>query len=135
LTDVFSREKRSEIMSKIHQPTRLETTVQKWLLEQKIEHEMYPKVEGRPDIRIGGTYVFIDGCFWHCCPVHYRRPKSNVEYWVNHIEESNERREERRKKLPYNWIRIWEHDVRNGRFKKIIWELLGMKVEECKKKS
>jgi DNA mismatch endonuclease (patch repair protein) len=29
--------------------------------------------------------VFIDGCFWHRCPVHYRQPSSNVEYWVEKV--------------------------------------------------
>lgn len=125
MTDVFSREKRSEIMSKIHQPTRIEVAVHDWLTEQSIEHEMYPKVEGNPDIRIGETYIFVDGCFWHCCPEHYRRPKSNQKFWISHVEESNKRREERRSKLPYRWIRIWEHDVRNGKFKKIIHRILS----------
>src|SRR5687768_18611420 len=26
--------------------------------------------------------VFIDGCFWHACPRHHRRPTSNVAFWV-----------------------------------------------------
>ncbi|MFT2815563.1 very short patch repair endonuclease [Leifsonia sp. A12D58] len=25
--------------------------------------------------------VFIDGCFWHGCPVHYQLPSSNRQYW------------------------------------------------------
>src|SRR4051794_29684341 len=25
--------------------------------------------------------VFVDGCFWHACPKHVARPKSNVDYW------------------------------------------------------
>jgi DNA mismatch endonuclease (patch repair protein) len=111
LTDRFSREKRSEIMSRIHQPTRLEERVRRWLEERGVPHEMYPKVEGRPDIRIGDTYVFVDGCFWHCCPQHYRRPKSNEEFWIRHVEEADKRREERRAKLPYRWARIWEHEL------------------------
>jgi DNA mismatch endonuclease (patch repair protein) len=124
MTDVFTKEKRSEIMSKIHQPTRLETLVHEWLASEGIPHEMYPRVEGRPDIRLvlpgGDIYIFIDGCFWHRCPQHYRRPKSNADYWIRHLEESDERREERRRRLPYRWIRIWEHDVKNGVFRRII---------------
>ena len=116
-------------MSKIHQPTKLEMYVHEWLTEEGIPHRMYPRIEGRPDIEILGKdgkpiYIFIDGCFWHCCPVHYRRPKSNVEFWIKHIEESNRKREEKRKKLPYRWIRIWEHDVKNGKFREIIRNLL-----------
>ncbi len=146
MTDVFSREKRSEIMSKIHSPTKLEAKVHNWLKAKHIRHRMYPKVEGRPDIRIIGNsypskpysskignqdfYVFVDGCFWHCCPVHYRRPKSRQEFWVPHVEESNARREERRGKLPYRWIRVWEHEVGDGSFKERIIGSLGGKAHE-----
>jgi DNA mismatch endonuclease (patch repair protein) len=127
--DVFSRERRSEIMSRIHQPTRMEGEVRRWLEAEGIPHEMYPRVEGRPDVRIrtpdgGEVYVFLDGCFWHCCPLHYRRPKSNQEFWIRHVEESNARREERRRALPYRWVRVWEHDIRSGGFRRIIAEAL-----------
>ncbi|MDH5439236.1 MAG: very short patch repair endonuclease [Candidatus Bathyarchaeota archaeon] len=129
MPDVFSKEKRSEIMAKIHQPTKIEDAVRDWLREEGIEHEMYPKVEGRPDVELtlgdgSKFYLFVDGCFWHCCPLHYRRPKSRQEYWVPHVEDSNARREERRRKLPYSWTRIWEHDVRKGDFKRMIMDVL-----------
>ena len=26
--------------------------------------------------------VFIDGCFWHGCPQHYRQPSVNADYWT-----------------------------------------------------
>ena len=85
---------------------------------------MYPKIEGDPDIVLdnGGdpVYVFVDGCFWHCCPLHYRRPKSRPDFWVPHVEGSNARREERRKNLSYEHVRIWEHEVKDGSFKGII---------------
>lgn len=132
MPDVFSREKRSEIMARIHQPTKIEDAVRDWLREEGVEHEMYPKVEGRPDVELvleGGRsfYLFVDGCFWHCCPLHYRRPKSRQDYWVPHVEESDRRREETRKSLPYLWARIWEHDVRSGNFKAVIKEILANK--------
>jgi DNA mismatch endonuclease (patch repair protein) len=138
--DIVSKEKRSEIMSKIHQPTSLETRVHNWLCGMKIRHRMYPKVVGNPDIEIHGDdgtfYVFVDGCFWHCCPLHYRRPKSRQEFWVSHVEESNRRREELRRGLPYRWVRIWEHEVKDGSFKDKLMELVrktGMKKEKPKR--
>ena len=130
MTDTVSREKRSEIMSRIHQPTKLEKRVHDWLCGVHIRHRMYPGVEGRPDVEVenGGDpfYVFIDGCFWHCCPTHYRRPKSNQEFWVPHVEGSNLKREDRRRKLPYRWVRLWEHDVKSGAFKGIVLKNLGV---------
>lgn len=128
--DTVSQEKRSEIMSKIHQPTKLEDKVREWLESEGIPHEMYPNVEGRPDILLteANIYIFVDGCFWHCCPDHYRRPKIRQEFWIPHVEESNARREERRAKLPYRWVRIWEHDVKTGDFQKIILNLFEEQV-------
>jgi len=116
-------------MSKIHQPTRIEGIVHKWLEEMGIPHRMYPKVEGKPDVEIlcgedEPIYLFVDGCFWHCCPLHYKRPKSNVDYWIRHVEESNRKREARRASLPYRWLKIWEHDVQSGEFKQRIIRLL-----------
>lgn len=26
--------------------------------------------------------VFLDGCFWHSCPMHGHTPRANSEYWV-----------------------------------------------------
>jgi DNA mismatch endonuclease (patch repair protein) len=111
-------------MSRIHQPTKLEGKVHTWLQEESIPFNPYPEIDGRPDTELilkdGRHYLFVDGCFWHCCPQHYRRPKSRQGYWIPHVEESNARREERRKALPYPWTRIWEHDVKNGKFRDII---------------
>jgi len=130
MADIFSRKKRSEIMSKIHQPTRLEKIVHNWLKRRGISHEMYPRIAGRPDIRIilpdgSDVFVFVDGCFWHMCPKHYRRPKSNVEYWISHIEEAEARRRKARARLPYRWMRIWECEVRDGSYRKILLDLVG----------
>lgn len=37
----------------------------------------------RPDIVFTRrkVAVFVDGCFWHCCPVHGTTPRANGEYW------------------------------------------------------
>ena len=35
--------------------------------------------------------VFIDGCFWHGCPVHAIRPKRNSDYWVSKLRRNAER--------------------------------------------
>jgi DNA mismatch endonuclease (patch repair protein) len=122
-------------MGKIHgglKDNKLERKVHNWLKGRHIKHRMYPRVVGNPDILIQNNgdpfYVFVDGCFWHCCPLHYKRPKSRQEFWVPHVEGSNKRREELRKRLPYRWVRIWEHDVRNGSFKWMISDNIGDKV-------
>jgi len=135
VTDTVSEEKRSEIMSKIHSGKRkekwtgMELKVHSWLKAKHIGHVMMPDVEGSPDVMLenGGDpiFLFLDGCFWHMCPEHYERPKSRQDYWKKHIEEASERREERREELPYDWVRIWEHDINSGEFKEIIEETLN----------
>lgn len=40
--------------------------------------------------------VFIDGCFWHACPTHHRRPAANAEYWIAKVERNRTRSQHRR---------------------------------------
>lgn len=129
MVDTLTKEKRSEVMSKIQggRNNKMEMAVHNWLKGNRIRHRMWPRVDGHPDVHLTDTdtYLFLDGCFWHICPQHYRRPKSRQGFWIPHIEESNERREKKRKNLPYRWVRIWEHDVKNGRFKDVIRKCLN----------
>lgn len=57
--------------------------------------------------------VFVDGCFWHGCPLHATWPKSNAEFWRNKIERNRTRDRETDARLgDAGWIviRVWEHD-------------------------
>ena len=59
--------------------------------------------------------VFIDGCFWHKCPKHYIKPKSNIDFWKDKIRKNVKRDRTTTKKLKKDgWkvIRIWEHDLK-----------------------
>lgn len=127
MTDSLSPAKRSELMSRIQggiSRNKVERTVHYWLKAVHFRHKMNPKLEGSPDARIetpnGPLFLFVDGCFWHVCPAHYRRPKTRQEFWVPHLEEANERRERIRARLPYRWLRVWEHQVRDGSYKVIL---------------
>ena len=57
--------------------------------------------------------VFVDGCFWHGCPDHYRAPGSNREYWSNKVIK-NQRRDEAvdiaLREAGWTVVRVWEHD-------------------------
>jgi DNA mismatch endonuclease (patch repair protein) len=58
--------------------------------------------------------VFIDGCFWHGCPDHFKLPSTNTEYWTTKIEGNTARdRQTDRLLADAGWIvvRIWEHEV------------------------
>lgn len=56
--------------------------------------------------------VFVDGCFWHGCPVHGTQPTANASYWGPKIEENKARDQRHTRELEsLGWkvIRIWEH--------------------------
>lgn len=57
--------------------------------------------------------VFVDGCFWHGCPVHGMRPASNASYWNAKIEQNKARDRRNDKQLQTSgWlvVRGWEHE-------------------------
>ena len=73
-------------------------------------------VFGKPDFVFPRkrVAVFVDGCFWHCCPKHGRVPKSNRGFWRAKLAKNKARdavvnRELRRR----GWmvVRIWEHEL------------------------
>jgi DNA mismatch endonuclease (patch repair protein) len=57
--------------------------------------------------------VFIDGCFWHGCPIHATAPANNAEWWRKKLDDNIER--DRRNALALEalgWtvLRVWEHE-------------------------
>lgn len=58
--------------------------------------------------------VFVDGCFWHGCPVHGTWPMTNAEWWENKIVMNRERDADTDRLLrDHGWesLRLWEHEV------------------------
>lgn len=69
----------------------------------------------RPDIVFSKRKVaiFVDGCFWHCCPTHGSIPATNVEYWVPKLERNTKRDAATDAALlAAGWtvVRAWEHE-------------------------
>lgn len=70
----------------------------------------------RPDMVFVGAKlaVFVDGCFWHGCPLHSTMPKNNREFWEQKLRRNRERDAETTKQLEAeSWrvLRIWEHEI------------------------
>lgn len=69
----------------------------------------------RPDVVLSQlrVAVFIDGCFWHRCPLHASDPKANSEYWAPKLE-ANVARDRRVDsalgEAGWEVIRVWEHE-------------------------
>lgn len=58
--------------------------------------------------------VFVDGCFWHGCPIHATQPKQNAEFWKTKIAANQARdRLVTRRLRAHGWrvMRIWEHEL------------------------
>lgn len=121
MVDVFSKRKRSRIMSRIRssgsKPERvLRDLVRRASGDAKLRYN-YPGLPGSPDIVVFSMKlaIFMEGCFWHGCPRHGRIPKSNVKFWREKIAR-NKRRDRRNRaelrELGWTVWRIWEHDLR-----------------------
>ena len=57
--------------------------------------------------------VFVDGCFWHGCPIHGTSPKSNTEFWREKIANNVARDADTNRRLEdrgWRVVRIWEHE-------------------------
>jgi DNA mismatch endonuclease, patch repair protein len=60
--------------------------------------------------------VFVDGCFWHGCPIHSHVPKSNKKYWIPKLKRNVERdisKNERLELEGWKVLRFWEHELSN----------------------
>lgn len=58
--------------------------------------------------------VFVDGCFWHGCPLHSTKPKNNSEFWEKKLRRNVERDGEQAMWLEskgWRVLRIWEHEI------------------------
>ncbi len=69
----------------------------------------------RPDLVFRGSRVavFVDGCFWHRCPVHTAEPVANATYWRAKLDRNVERdRADDAVLAGAGWtvVRVWEHE-------------------------
>jgi DNA mismatch endonuclease (patch repair protein) len=119
MTDVFSKYKRSSVMRSVRSSSNEST--EKRLISIFRAHRITGwrrnyKLHGKPDFVFPAQRlaVFVDGCYWHGCPAHYRRPKSNRAFWDAKIDRNRRRdREVSRLLKARGWrvLRIWEHSL------------------------
>ncbi|MGM1018269.1 MAG: very short patch repair endonuclease [Actinomycetota bacterium] len=58
--------------------------------------------------------IYIDGCFWHGCPIHATYPKRNSDYWLPKLQRNVERDREsdaRLQRAGWTVLRFWEHEA------------------------
>lgn len=109
---------RSEHMARVRQvDTAPEIQIRKELWRRGLRYRVAMRIAGvRPDVAFAKQRlaVFIDGCFWHGCPVHYTSPRSRLDFWSSKLWSNFER--DRRQTLALvraGWrvVRLWEHDA------------------------
>ena len=123
MTDFLSKAKRSALMSKITGDNlKPETLLATALKEQSVWFERNVKeLPGKPDFLVRldpyhqvSLVVFVHGCFWHCCPRHFKAPKTRVEHWEAHFAKNVARDKRVRRalrKIGYRTAVVWEHEV------------------------
>jgi DNA mismatch endonuclease, patch repair protein len=137
--DIFTKSKRSDVMSRIrgagNKATELRLIgifrangITGWRRGQTLplksqgsrnkHQEAKPTGTARvkPDFvfRSLRVAVFVDGCFWHGCPVHGTKPKTRAKFWREKIARNHARdRRVDRALRRRGWVvlRIWEHSL------------------------
>ncbi len=119
MADVFTKRKRSEVMSRIRGRGNKETelALAKLLRKHGITGwRRNQKMFGKPDFvfRRQRLAVFVDGCFWHACPKHANMPANNRQFWKRKLTANIARDRLVNRTLRHaGWtiVRIWEHDL------------------------
>lgn len=61
--------------------------------------------------------VFVDGCFWHQCPLHSTIPDNNREFWQQKLRRNVERDKQANRALKaagWRVLRLWEHELKDA---------------------
>ena len=122
--DNLTRKQRKYTMSQVGQrDTDAEIIFRKYLWKKGVRgYRTRTKVFGKPDLYFAHRKfaVFIDGCFWHKCPLCKSIPISNRNYWLSKLK-NNAARDKKTTKLlrkqKIKVLRLWEHEIK-GNLKK-----------------
>ena len=123
MTDNLTPEDRRKTMRAVKgKGTKLERRLWAILTRNGISgwHKNVNSIIGKPDVAFPDkkVVIFVDGCFWHSCPICQRKlPQANHEYWLKKINRNVELAKiNENMLLKENWkiLRIWEHEMRDA---------------------
>lgn len=116
--DVMSKTQRSKLMSRIRgRNTAVEIKLRRAVWAAGMRYRLHHRIgRYRPDLVFIGKKltIFIDGCFWHQCPLHGVMPKGNQDFWKTKLDRNVARDLETTEMLlSQGWLvlRIWEHEI------------------------
>lgn len=137
--DVFSKEKRSDIMSRVHsKDTKPEEIVRKYLFSKGFRYRKNDKrYPGKPDIVLPKyhTVIFVNGCFWHQHPgcKAATMPAANRDYWEKKLKRNVERdakQVRQLKEMGWQVIVLWECEISNKEKRKARLPKLANEIVE-----
>lgn len=116
MTDIFSTQKRSELMAKVkNKDTDIELILRKKLWASGLRYKVNYKIFGKPDIVFPKekVAVFCDGDFWH--GRHYKKEKKNYKkFWLDKIATNIKRDKDVNNKLKregWKVLRFWKTEI------------------------
>lgn len=105
-------------MSRVkNRDTTLEVRFRKVLWARGLRYRLSRKLFGKPDLVFvsAKVAVFIDGCFWHACPIHGQEPKTNSDFWSDKLTKNKLRDQKVNAglaELGWTVVRFWEHELK-----------------------
>jgi DNA mismatch endonuclease, patch repair protein len=110
----------SERMSKaLRRDTKPELLIRREAHRRGLRYRVDASLPGLPRRRADMVFVgrhvavFVDGCFWHSCPLHRSVPRANREWWLEKLRRNTERDREtdaHLQALGWTVLRFWEHE-------------------------
>ncbi|NJD78571.1 MAG: very short patch repair endonuclease [Candidatus Methanoperedens sp.] len=117
MVDVLTKKQRSYNMSMIRgRNTKPEIKLRKLLFSKGLRGYRLSGLPGKPDM-IFLKYkvaIFVDGCFWHKCPEHFKEPATRKRFWTKKIDGNVKRDNEINRILKeegWTVLRFWEHEI------------------------
>lgn len=98
-----------------------------------VDRQPLPSLRRRADILFPRRRlaVFVDGCYWHGCPVHGSIPRANREWWEKKFSANQERDRETDRRLEeagWNVVRVWEHEEMAKAADRVVAALAGSRT-------
>ncbi len=129
LTDTVSPKVRSKIMRSVKSTSQLEIQARPYLetiygpgILHHAKPDGYPYMPDyyEPNTK---TIIFINGCFWHGCDLHYKPPETRKEYWERKVAANRRRDAVAWLAALYRGYRLhvaWEHEFKTPDFQSTV---------------
>jgi DNA mismatch endonuclease (patch repair protein) len=117
MPDVFTKEKRSELMSRIRSKgSKMEVEFTQLLKSNNIEFTYQPKIFGKPDFLLKPNIViFCDSSFWHGRNWKMLKNQLKEGYWRDHIAKNMKRDRlvsHTLRKEGFVVLRFWDDEIK-----------------------